>query len=980
MADRDGTGSETSPPAKGPDGPLEALVRNVRARTPPGSADDTAVTALAGETADLSGVPRPIESRTIGSTIGRFTIVEPLGAGGMGAVFRAYDPVLDRAVAIKLLHDGHDPQRLLREAQALARLKHPNVLTVHEAGVDGGDPYLATELVDGDNLQTWLAKAPREREDILEIFAAAGRGLMAAHRAGIVHRDFKPANVLVGDDGRVFVADLGIARGAGVEDVVRTGEPRSKRAPTLLSTPLTATGAIIGTPAYMAPEQAEGRAADARSDQFSFCVSLWEALTGSRPFHQPWPERIQEVIKGVADDPRGAAVPPAIRRVLVRGMAYEPEERFPTMDALLVALFPPPRLRLWLGGGAAALMVAAIAAIVFSRGGQGATCDGLGAELAGAWDAPMRSAVAGAFAKRGGALASEGRRAEAALESYATSWTAERAALCRDSRARGGAASDRADRRLECLDRLRLELGALTRLVATGDAEVLGRATSAALLLRAPLLCAHADAFARRPTPTDDDGRARLARVELGLAELKAHHDAARHQDGLVRVDAVLADARALAAPALVAETLLWRGKMLRQLDQYEPSLAAYREAAKEAEIAGADRLRFEINVKALDITGYFLEDRAQTAWLTEAALGLLGRLGSPPELAADLAESRSNAEMRFGRLDLARKQVDEMLALRKGVVAEDSPLWARTLRAYARVTQNQGELEITDRYMQQALVIMERHLGPDHPDLGYYLNVIGILHRQRGELVEAEQIFRRLIDADIRAYGPDNGKTGRTWNNLGGVLFDLGRHAEALEAYQRALAIHGAAVGPKSALYAGTVTATANTLLQLGRGAEARARIDEALAIYTARPDDRDVIGALLVAARIADAAGDRVAAVAHASRALAIADGDPATPAAAIVPLVVRAELIIDSGRPDDARADLERALVLLAAHPQAPADHAATELALARALAKREPARARTLAASARDRLTAVTAGPALETRDAAMKLLGELPRPR
>jgi tetratricopeptide (TPR) repeat protein len=830
----------------------------------------------------------------------------------MGAVYRAYDPTLDRAVAIKMLHEGHDPQRLLREAQALARLQHPNVLTVHEAGMDGGQPYLATELVDGEHLGDWLALAPREREDILEVFAAAGRGLMAAHRAGIVHRDFKPANVLVGRDGHVRVADFGIARGAGAD------EPTKANDADLLSTPLTVAGAVVGTPAYMAPEQAEGRTADARSDQFAFCISLWDALTGMRPFQRPYPERIQDIIKGVGDAPKAATIPPAIRRVLARGLAYEPGERFPSMDALLAALVPPPRVGLWGAVGAVALVGVAAAAIFWARSGRTQSCD-VGRELDGAWDATVRAGVSAAFAKAGAAYAPEGQRAEAALDDYAHAWLDERTATCRDE---GKAAADRIDRRLECLDRLRLELGALTHLVSSGDPAVLGRATSGVLALRAPSLCVHPDAFARRPTPTDADGKARLARVEAGLAELKALHDAARHEEGLARAGAVLADARALAAPALVAEVFLWRGKMLRELDQYEPSLAAYREGVREAEIAAADRLRFELTIRALDIAGYFLEDRAQAAWLSDAALGVLGRLGNPDDLAADLAESRSNADMRFGRLDDARKQVELMLTLRRGVVPEDSPLWAKTLRAYARVTQNQGELDITDRYMTQALAIMEKHLGPDHPDLGYYLNVIGILHRQRGELDDAEKVFRRLLDSDTRAYGPDNGKTGRTWNNLGGVLFDRGKYAEALDAYEHALAIHGQAVGPTSALYAGTASAIANTLQKLGRLPEAKQRIDLALAIYAANPEDRDVVGPLLIAAQIDDASGDRASALARADRAVAIADGDQDSPALVIEPLLVRAELARDAGQRDAARRDVARAIAILDAHPQSPA----------------------------------------------------------
>ncbi|MFP2913145.1 protein kinase domain-containing protein, partial [Pyxidicoccus sp. 3LFB2] len=221
-----------------------------------------------------------------GSTLARYVVLERIGRGAMGDVYAAYDPELDRQVALKLLrpegrHLEELRSRLLREAQALARLAHPNVVTVHDVGVAGDCLFLALELVEGTTLAEWL-KAPRAQGEVLRVFRDAGLGLAAAHAAGLVHRDFKPSNVLVGQDGRVRVTDFGLARPSnrGLRPRAASASPRAPNGPA----PLTRTGVLVGTPAYMAPEQQQGQGVDALSDQFSFCVALYEALHGVRPF------------------------------------------------------------------------------------------------------------------------------------------------------------------------------------------------------------------------------------------------------------------------------------------------------------------------------------------------------------------------------------------------------------------------------------------------------------------------------------------------------------------------------------------------------------------------------------------------------------------------------------------------------------------------------------------------------------------------
>ncbi len=322
-------------------------------------------------TAQRDDLPGPA-ALPAGTRVGRYVVTGTLGAGGMGIVYAADDPQLGRRVSLKLLRaalpgPGSSEAarvRLHREARAMARLSHPNVVAVHDVGTWQGQVFVAMELVDGQNLRLWRGSAERSVNEILDVFLAAGRGLCAAHAAGMVHRDFKPDNVLVGRDGRVCVTDFGLAR--SVEDPWQAAA--LELAPTLAATEadpeLTRPGAILGTPAYMAPEQHAGGNVDTRTDQFSFCVALYEALHGERPFSgRTIDDLAQAVAAGrVAAPPRGARVPARLRRILLRGLSPRPGDRWPTMELLLAAL-GRDRKRVPRRVAAIALAVAALSAV-----------------------------------------------------------------------------------------------------------------------------------------------------------------------------------------------------------------------------------------------------------------------------------------------------------------------------------------------------------------------------------------------------------------------------------------------------------------------------------------------------------------------------------------------------------------------------------------------------------------------------------------
>ena len=319
----------------------------------------------AGSEAPTQIVESPVPKQML--VLSRYILREPLGMGGMGMVYAAHDPQLDRRVAVKLLRaDGEDSvplehraELLVREARALAQLSHPNVVAVHDVGIHEGQAFVAMELVEGRTLNQWLDQAPRALDEVLDVVVQAGHGLSAAHQAGLVHRDFKPGNVLVGDDGRVRVTDFGLARPHS------TVEARSRNE--VEHSPTAST--MAGTPAYMAPEQFRGMLASPASDQFAFSVTLYESLDGHRPKESAHPNQAKRLGRPAI------GIPPWLEPVLKRGLSIAPRDRFDSLKTMLEAIeqaqpakssvtLPPLRPKRW-AWRAAIAFVAVAAAIVW---------------------------------------------------------------------------------------------------------------------------------------------------------------------------------------------------------------------------------------------------------------------------------------------------------------------------------------------------------------------------------------------------------------------------------------------------------------------------------------------------------------------------------------------------------------------------------------------------------------------------------------
>jgi serine/threonine protein kinase/tetratricopeptide (TPR) repeat protein len=552
--------------------------------------------ALAETAADTGS--DPVRALHPGDQLGRYTILETMGVGGMGVVYAAHDRDLDRAVAIKLLRTSSDADlaraRLLREARAMARLRHPNVVTVYEAGAIGERVFVAMELVEGATIGEWLAAGgrPRTWREVLRVYLAAGRGLAEAHAAGLVHRDFKPSNVLVDRDGRVVVTDFGLARQAGdaAQPVVSATATPGGASPSLSSGgvvslggvlasldagpawagaskgdldsasgggpdehSLTRTGAVLGTPAYMAPEQHRGSLADARSDQFSFCVALYEGLYGHRPFRGHSSASLHAaIVQGRIAPPRkraGQLVPQRVRRILLRGLRANPDERFPSMPALLAALervARPWSRPLLVAGGAVLASVAALLIVLGVRDDSAVARD-CAASLDGTWDRDVAAGVRAALLRTPGggdvfaALA-------ARLDAGRRAWLDARADICASERRAPDPWSFH--HRMGCLLDYRQQLAALTELVRAADAQVLDFAVSAASELPDPGRCV--DLVPEHPRIALDDHPAAPARTDAAervraeLAQAAAAYQVAKLQRAIDLATSALAGAREL--------------------------------------------------------------------------------------------------------------------------------------------------------------------------------------------------------------------------------------------------------------------------------------------------------------------------------------------------------------------------------------------------------------------------------------------------
>jgi eukaryotic-like serine/threonine-protein kinase len=687
--------------------------------------------------------------------IGRYPILGRLGQGGMGTVFVAYDDRLDRKIAIKVMLSAAGGgstrlrERMRREAQAMARLSHPNIVAVHEVGELGEEVFIAMEFVRGTTLDAWLSERARSWREVLEVFQGAGRGLAAAHEAGLVHRDFKPSNVMVGEDGLVKILDFGLARWSAEDEASTPAALDPER-----SGSLTRTGAVVGTPAFMAPEQLRSEPATARSDQFSFCVALHTALFGQRPFAG---RNVRELVLAVSEGrlvepPKDAAVPAWVRRAVLRGLAHDPDGRFPSMTALLEALAHDPgaRRRRVLGGGVAlGLLVGGgmLAARLF----EAEPCPDGRQALGPAWDDGRRATVGAVLRERSSHGAETWTRVEQALDGYADAWVAAHAQACRAHRA-GSSSGLLYDRRLACLMRSRSALDALVEVLEDADAGVVDKAVSAVAGLPALSRCEDAEALLAAVEPPAEAIAPEVAALRETLARARSIEDAGRVVESTALADEVLARAEALAYRPLVAEARLRRGSgelLAGKAVEADESLGR---AAWEAIEAGHDAVAAEAAARRIYARGEQLGRPAEAELELPWARALVERVDDDA-LTALVLHNAAVVQHRAGHLQPARALYREALATKQSFLPPEHPEIALTLANLGRVEQDLGDLGLAIDTLREAVRVTGIALGPRHPQRAIIATALGTALVERGaygparaELELADSIYRESL------------------------------------------------------------------------------------------------------------------------------------------------------------------------------------------------------------------------------------------
>ncbi len=807
--------------------------------------DASMLGAVDGRVTRPDGV-QPSRSTADVTRIGRFLLLRVLGAGAMGRVHAAYDEKLDRRVAIKVLHrgvDGGARERALREAKAMAKLSHPNVVQVYEVEEHEGKLCIAMELVEGETLERWQAQPGRSGAQILAAYRQAGEGLAAAHAVGLIHRDFKPQNAMVQplEDGgvRVRVLDFGIAQ------LAAGGGPPSEPAELLVSegvdTKLTATGSLLGTPAYMAPEQFMGSNVDAAADQFAFCVALWEGLFGGRPFGgDSLPELMASITSEAPREPsRRGDVPSSVARALRRGLAVNASDRYPSMRSLLDALSFDPARR-WRRAGAA---LAAL--VVLGSGGLGVNawledrakrCSGAATQLEQAWGSARRDEIQRQMLRTGVSYAQDAwLRVATVLELYTADWAAMHAETCEATTVRGEQSIAVMDLRMACLGRARQGLHAISDVLADADLEVVEHVDDLLGGLEPLERCADLEALRSDVPPPPPHEADEVAAIRAVLAEARAEYWAGRYEAAGQRIEDAQRRASGVGYEPIQTEVDLGAAQVLYQQGHYDQAERALRDALRRAsvhhqwsqmqhaatkliqvlgtgEVRPAEALRYrdvaeglaegdprrQAEVSQAVAGALFAQgDYASAEQELRRAIALVSDDGWQDDALVDLLHNDLASALRErGEFAAAEAENRRVLARRRDRLGSQHPAVANSMYNLSMALQSQGRYEEAESELRAVLQIRQSIAGLSLATLGDTHMALASLLVRRGAYDEAEEHLRETMALQDGVLRPDHPARAMPWNNLAVVDYWRGDYVQAESKYRRAKALLEAAHG----------------------------------------------------------------------------------------------------------------------------------------------------------------------------------------